>query len=146
MNSLKDFRPISPSNITYKVVAKVITQRLKKVLSKIISHEKFGVLENRQIHEAIGVSQEGMHSIKLKKTKGAILKIDLSKYFDRVSWLYLRLLLTHLGFNYSFIKWIFPTSPLHLLQSSSMDQPLLLSCQRGALDKDAHSLLLYSYW
>ena len=99
MNSLKYFRPISPSNISYKVVAKVITQKLKKVLSKIISPEKFGILENKQIHEAIGVAQEGMHSIKLKKTKGAILKIDISKYFDSVSWLYLRLLLTHLGFN-----------------------------------------------
>ena len=44
---------------------------------------------------------------KQKKAKGAILKIDLSKAFDKVSWLYLRLLLTHLGFNYPFIKWIF---------------------------------------
>ena len=100
-------RPISLCNITYKVVAKVISQRLKKVLSKIISLKQFGFLENRQIHEAIRVAQEGMHNIKLNKSKGAILKINLSKDFDKVSWLYLKLLLTHLGFNYSFIKWIF---------------------------------------
>ena len=42
-----------------------------------------------------------------KKAKGVILKIDLSKAFDGVSWIYLRLLLTHLGFNHPFIKWIF---------------------------------------
>ena len=59
------------------------------------------------MHEAIGVAQEGLHSAKTKNKKGAILKIDLSKAFDKVSWIYLRLLLTHLGFNYSFIKWIF---------------------------------------
>ncbi len=35
-----------------------------------------------------------------------IIKADLSKAFDRVSWLYLRMLLTHLGFPYEFIKWI----------------------------------------
>jgi hypothetical protein len=35
-----------------------------------------------------------------------VLKIDLSKAYDRVSWLYLRLLLTHLGFGFSFINWI----------------------------------------
>ena len=98
-DSMEDFSPISLWNITYKVVAKVIAQRLKKVISKLISNEQFGFLENRQIHEAIAVAQEGMHSAKIKKSKGAILKIDLSKDFDRVSWLYLRLLLTHLGFN-----------------------------------------------
>ena len=35
------------------------------------------------------------------------MKINLSKAFDRVSWIYVRLLLTQLGFNYPFIKWIF---------------------------------------
>jgi len=35
-----------------------------------------------------------------------ILKIDLSKEFVRVSWLYIRIFLTHLGFPYTFIKWI----------------------------------------
>ena len=65
------------------------------------------ILGNRKIHETIGAAQEEMHNIKVKKSKGSILKIDPSKYFDRVSWIYLRLLLTHLGFNYSIIKWIF---------------------------------------
>ena len=36
------------------------------------------------------------------------MKIDLSKAFDRERWLYLILLLTHLGFNHRFIKWTFP--------------------------------------
>jgi hypothetical protein len=41
-----------------------------------------------------------------RKLKGAVLKIDLSKAYDRVSWLYIRLLLTHLGFEVPFITWI----------------------------------------
>lgn len=35
-----------------------------------------------------------------------ILKIDLSKSFDRANWLYIRIILTHLGFPFDFIKWI----------------------------------------
>lgn len=35
-----------------------------------------------------------------------ILKVDLSKAFDRENWLYIRLLLTHVGFPYAYIKWI----------------------------------------
>ena len=56
-------------------------------------------LEGRQIHEAIGVAQERLHSIKSKKLKEEVLKIDLSKAYDRVNWLYIRLMLTHLGFH-----------------------------------------------
>lgn len=47
-----------------------------------------------------------MHSIQSKKIKGMIRKADLSKAFDMVRWLYLRILLTHLGFSIGFIKWI----------------------------------------
>ena len=38
--------------------------------------------------------------------KGAFLKIDLSKAYDRLSWLYLYILLTHLGFEDPFIRWV----------------------------------------
>eukprot|EP00253_Pinus_taeda_P035221 PITA_35221 len=47
-----------------------------------------------------------MHSVQIKKQNGMILKIDLSKAFDRANWLYIRLLLTHLGFPYEYIRWI----------------------------------------
>jgi hypothetical protein len=49
---------------------------------------------------------EGIHSMKMKKIKGVVLKIDLSKAYDRVNWLYIRLLLTHLGFEVDFIRWV----------------------------------------
>ena len=41
-----------------------------------------------------------------KRIKGMILKIDLEKYFDQVSWLYIHMLLTHLGFPLQTINWI----------------------------------------
>ena len=86
--------------------ATLSTRRIKDILSKNITEEQLGFLEGRQIHEAIRVSQEGLHNIKTKKLKGAILKIDLSKAYDKVSWLYIRMLLTHLGFGIDFIRWI----------------------------------------
>jgi hypothetical protein len=106
LDTLDDFGPISLCNCIYKIISKVIAIRLKIVLSDKISLEQFGILEGRQIHEAIGVAQEALHSIKTRKLKSVVLKIDLSKAYDKVSWLYLRLLLTHLGFTVPFIKWI----------------------------------------
>jgi hypothetical protein len=104
--TLDDFRTISLCNCIYTIISKVIARRLKTVLSDKISLEQFGFLEGRQIHEAIGVAQEALDIIKTRKLKSAVLKIDLSKSYDRVSWLYLRFLLTHLGFTVPFIRWI----------------------------------------
>lgn len=83
--SLNDFRPISLCNCLYKIIAKVISRRIKRILSKNISLEQFGFLQGRQIHEAIGVAQEALHSLKVKNMTRAILKLDLSKAYDRVS-------------------------------------------------------------
>lgn len=105
-SSLNEFRPISVCNCIYKIVAKIIAKRVKVVLSNRISSEQFGFLEGRKIHEAIGVAQEGLHSLKSRKMKGVVLKIDLSKAYDRVSWLYICLLLTHLDFEVPFIRWV----------------------------------------
>jgi len=104
--SLNEYRPISLCNCIYKIISKVLARRMKRILSNNISAEQFGFLEGRQIHEAIGVAQEGLHSLKSKKLKGAILKIDLSKAYDKVSWLFLQMLLTHLGFSIDFIRWV----------------------------------------
>lgn len=101
-----DFRPISLCNYLYKIISKIIANRLKKILSLHISKEQFRFLEGHQTHEAIGVVQEGLHSIKSKHLHGVFLKIDLSKAFDSVNWLYIRLLLTHLGFHIDFIRWV----------------------------------------
>jgi hypothetical protein len=104
--SFDDFHPISLCNCVYKIISKVIARRVRIIFSERISGEQFGFLGGRQIDEAIGVSQEGLQNMKTRKLKGAMLKIDLSKVYDRVSWIFIRLLLTHLGFVVPFIKWV----------------------------------------
>jgi hypothetical protein len=47
-----------------------------------------------------------MHSIKTRKLRGVVVKIDLSKAYDRVNWLYIRMLLIHLGFGVDFTNWV----------------------------------------
>ena len=88
-----DFRPISCCNMMYKVIEKVIAQRIKPIPSKVISEEKFGFLHNRQIMDAISLAQEVIHSIKKDKQSVFSLRLDLSKSHDRVSWTFVRLIL-----------------------------------------------------
>jgi hypothetical protein len=61
---LEDFRPISLCKCIYKVVSKIINQRIRVILSASLSPEKFSILKSRHVHEAIGVAQEALHSLK----------------------------------------------------------------------------------
>ena len=71
-------------------------------MGRYISCEQFGFLLSRQIHDAVGVMQEGLHTIHGKHLKSVALKIDLSKSYDRVSWTYLRVILSKMGFFLDF--------------------------------------------
>lgn len=96
--------PISLCNCIYKVIERIIANRLKLILSKNVYKEQFAFLECRQIHEAIRVSQKSIRSLKSKEIKGLVIKIGLYKVYDRVRLIYIRFLLTHEGFEVPFIK------------------------------------------
>ena len=68
------YRPISLCNFSYKIIGKILSTRIKKVLGRYISYEQFGFLPGRQIHDAVGVVQEGFHSIHSKGLKSVVLK------------------------------------------------------------------------
>ena len=80
-----DFRPISLCNLCYKLISKIAALRLKPFLDSSISFQQFGFLNNRQIIDPIAIVQEVIHSVKIHKRSALILKLDLSKSFDRVN-------------------------------------------------------------
>lgn len=104
--SFNDYRPISLCNLIYKIVSKVISNRMKPYLERNLSAEQLGFLKGRRIHDAIGAAHECIHSIKQKNLKALILKLDLVKAFDSVDWSYLRLILLSAGFGENFTDWI----------------------------------------
>lgn len=101
-----DFRPISLCKLIYEVIAKIIEVRLKPNLSKYISKEQFGFLHDRQKLDAMGVAHETFHSIKSKKLKAILFKLDLVKAYDCVDWFFLRLILIQIGLPWVVCKWI----------------------------------------
>jgi hypothetical protein len=81
-----DYRPISLCNLCYKIISKIIANQIKLILSRSLSEEQLGFLQGRQIQDAIGTVHECIHSIKKKKSKSLVLKLDLQKAYDCVNW------------------------------------------------------------
>jgi hypothetical protein len=104
--SFSDYRPISLCNLIYKVISKVISNRIKPFLARCISAEQLGFLKGKRIQDAIGAAHECIHSIKQKNLKALVLKLDLKRAFDSIDWEFLRLTLHSVGFGYKFIQWI----------------------------------------
>ena len=98
--SMKDFRPISLCNVVYKVITKVLVNRLRPHLKEIIGPLQGGFIPGRGTPDNIIVAQEVLHFMKKTKSKKGTLafKIDLEKAYDRVDWGFLKQTLVSFGF------------------------------------------------
>eukprot|EP00253_Pinus_taeda_P036244 PITA_36244 len=76
------FHPIALCNVIYKIIATLIAKRIKPLLANLISPEQTGFVEGRQILDGLVVTQEVIHTIKEKKQKGIMIKLELSKAYE----------------------------------------------------------------
>uniref|UniRef100_A0A8I6YTV5 Reverse transcriptase domain-containing protein n=1 Tax=Hordeum vulgare subsp. vulgare TaxID=112509 RepID=A0A8I6YTV5_HORVV len=101
-NRIKDLRPINLCNVVYKLVSKVIANRLKLILPTLIYENQSAFVPGRLITDNVLLAYEISHYLLNKKTgkEGvAAVKADMSKAYDRVEWAFLRAMLQKLGFR-----------------------------------------------
>ena len=107
---VSNFCPIALCNIIYKLVSKVVGNRLKKVLPFIISKSQSAFQSNKAILDNILVAFEFLHQMKTQKSKKAnfmTLKLDINKAYDRVEWRFLTEIMRKMGFCESWIAIIY---------------------------------------
>jgi hypothetical protein len=107
--SVSDYRPISICNVFYKVIFKVLANRMKKILPFIISPTQSAFIPGRLISDNVLVAYEALHTMhsRVRGKKGFMaIKLDMSKAYDRVEWGFLELVMGKLGFDERWIRLI----------------------------------------
>ncbi|VFQ76034.1 unnamed protein product [Cuscuta campestris] len=80
-----DFRPISLCNYCKKIITKIMVVRLASVLPRLLSSHQSGFVAGHSITDNILLAQEMCHGMRVDNDD-VILKLDMMKAYDRVSW------------------------------------------------------------
>lgn len=143
-----DFRPISLCNVLYKVIAKMLVNRMRIVLNDLVS--KFqSFVSSRTISDTILIAHEVIEHIR-KRTKGKkafmVLKLDMNKAYDRVNWDFLLKMLQVMGFSSLGFDWIhqcITTMTFSISVNGNRSKPFHPACglrpRRSAISIFVHS-------
>ena len=106
---MKDLRPISLCSVAYKIISKVLSNRLKVILPRIVSPTQGAFVAGRLISDNLLIAHEMIHGLKTNpncREDYIAIKTDMSKAYDRVEWAFLETLFLKMGFARLWTDWV----------------------------------------
>ena len=103
---IKNWRPISLLNISYKIGSGCIANRIKKVLPSVIDLDQTGFMSDRFTGDNIRLIYDTLNFSNVQKQRGLLLLIDFEKAFDSVAWSFIEKTLSYYNFKHDIIHWI----------------------------------------
>lgn len=104
--SLNEFRPISLVGSMYKILAKVLANRLRLVIGSVISDAQSAFVKGRQILDGILIANEVVDDASKRKKELLLFKVDFEKAYDSIDWSFLEEVMVKMGFPILWRKWI----------------------------------------
>lgn len=103
---LKNWRPISLLNVDYKLIAKVIANRMRGVIDKMVGEEQVCAVPGRMISESLVCLRDMLWDCKERKQRAAVLTVDFEKAYDRVAHGFMFKVLERMGVPERMIGWV----------------------------------------
>jgi hypothetical protein len=104
--SVTDFRPISLINSLAKIITKILADRLAPRLNELVSCCQNAFIQKRCIHDNFLYVQNVIKALHKAKHPSLFIKLDISKAFDSVSWVFLLETMQALGFGQRWRDWV----------------------------------------
>ena len=96
---LFNFKPISLCNSIYKIFSKILMNRLKPVLHKFIGKTQNGFVPGQQILHVAITTHEVLHFMEKSGNPSMALKLNISKVYDRINWIFLYKVMERIGLS-----------------------------------------------
>jgi len=146
VDCIKNYKPIVVAKFKFKIISKLLADRLALVAAIIISPNQYEFVYGRQIQDCIGIAFEAINMLSQKVRGGNVTyKVDIHKAFDTLGWKFFLLVLTCFGFHPSLVGCI-STILRSVMLSIRINGSLVgffFPCSRGVREGDLLSPLLF---
>nr|GEY41854.1 RNA-directed DNA polymerase, eukaryota [Tanacetum cinerariifolium] len=105
-NMVKDFKPISLIGSIYKLVAKILANRLVTVLGDLVNEIQSAFVADRQILNELFILNEIVQWCKKRNKQTMVFKVDFEKAYNSVRWDFIEDILRKFGFGDKWCTWI----------------------------------------
>jgi hypothetical protein len=106
LRQLSSWRPLSLLNTDYKILTKVLANRLQIVINNLVAFDQSGYIKGRFIGTNIRTMADLIEYSNNTHESGIIALLDFEKAFDTVKWSYMQRVLETMNFGPKFRRWI----------------------------------------
>ena len=103
----EDYRPIVLCNVVYRILSKLLANRLKPLMPKLIDMNQSAFIPGCRITDSILLAHEICHNLHSGQGRARMcIRLDLSKAYDSISRQFICDVLLSLGFDSKWIRWL----------------------------------------